>query len=231
MIHRIFIGYDERESVAYHVLAHSIMRRSTMPVSITPLIRSQLMKSSIYTRERGPLESTDFSMTRFLVPHLCNYDGYALFVDCDILCQMDVMQIFRLAESDPGHALWVAKHDYIPKSSTKFLGNAQTSYPRKNWSSVMLFRNTQCQALTPWYVNQASGQDLHRFAWLRPSQTIGDLPLEYNWLVGEYADRPDAGMLHYTLGGPWFDETKHCPQADLWTAERDAMLGAPCPIS
>ena len=228
MIHRIFVGYDERETIAYHVLAHSIMTRASLPVSITPLIRSQLTKASLYTRARGPLESTDFSMTRFLVPHLCDYDGYALFLDCDILCQMDVMELFRLTNDDPGHALWVAQHDYIPNTSTKFLGQPQTAYPRKNWSSVMLFRNAQCRALTPWYVNQASGQDLHRFAWLQHNQTIGALPFDYNWLVGEYPDKPDAKLLHYTLGGPWFPETADCPHADRWTAERDAMLGDVC---
>lgn len=231
MILRIFIGYDERESVAYHVLAHSLMTRSSMPISITPLIRSQLVEAGIYTRARGPLESTDFSMTRFLVPYLCDYEGYALFLDCDILCQMDVVDLFRKASGDASHAVWVAQHDYVPKSSTKFLGQPQTSYPRKNWSSVMLFRNHQCHALTPDYVNRASGQDLHRFAWVHSWQTIGALPLDYNWLVDEYADHPTAPMLHYTLGGPWFTETAMCSQSERWKAARSAMLGETCPTS
>lgn len=229
MIPRIFIGYDERESVAYHVLAHSIMRRSSMPVSITPLIRSQLTNASIYTRERGPLESTDFSMTRFLVPYLCDYEGYALFLDCDILCQTDLVALFDLVRRDPhAHAAWVVQHDYTPRGTTKFLGQPQTAYPRKNWSSVMLFDTAQCRMLTPGYVDTASGQDLHRFAWLQPGQTLGALPLTYNWLVGEYDDNPDAAMLHYTLGGPWFESTQACPQADRWFAAKTAMESSAC---
>lgn len=230
---RVFIGYDSKEPVAYHVLAHSILQRASIPVSITPLSLQSLQR--IYTRTRGPLESTEFSMTRFLVPHLSDYKGWSLFTDCDMLCQADVLELLLYTQAFPSTAVLCCQHDYTPQEGTKFLGNVQTAYPRKNWSSLMLFNNARCTALTPDYVNTASGLDLHRFNWL-PSETtyrwpeavgaepIGALPLAWNWLVGEYADNPDAKILHYTLGGPWFPETRDCPHADRWLAEYSSLL-------
>jgi len=220
----IFIGYDSKESLSYHVLSHSIQRRASRPVSIKPVALDQL--KGIYTRQRGPTESTEFSLSRFLVPYLSNYTGRSIFMDCDMLCLGDIWDISHPEGSlDPdGPAVFVCKHDYVPKSEQKFLGNVQTKYPRKNWSSFMIFNNDKCRMLTKEYVNMATGLELHRFLWL-PDEKIGSLPLEWNWLVGEYAPNPNAKMLHYTLGGPWFDETKNCDHADLWFAERDHMLG------
>ena len=243
---RVFIGYDAREPVAYHVLAHSILRRASAPVSITPIMRSQL--TGIYTRPRGALESTEFSLSRFLVPYLCRYTGHALFLDCDILCRADVCGLMhRLVPPTTAHhlvtgpdgktlcttceaepAVWVVKHDYTPKAERKFLGQPQTVYPRKNWSSVMLFNNRKCRALTRDYVNTAPGLDLHRFQWLAETQ-IGALAPEWNWLVGEYAPNPEAKLLHYTLGGPWFAAYQDCDHAEEWLAERAHMEGDPCP--
>jgi len=226
---RIFIGWDDREAAAYHVLAHSIIRHSTIPVSIAPLKRSQLR--GLYLRERGRLESTDFSMTRFLVPALCDYEGFAVFMDCDMLCRVDMFELYARAVAsmsegvrDP-KAVLCCQHDYQPSETVKFLGQPQTAYPRKNWSSVMVFNNARCRALTPEYVNTASGLDLHRFNWTTDDQ-IGALPLEYNWLVGEYQPNEQAKILHYTLGGPWFEATAECDNADEWRAERDHMIGA-----
>src|SRR5437773_1003052 len=116
---KIFIGYDSREPVAYHVLAHSILRQSSIPVSITPLVLKSL--KHIYTRERGPTESTEFSMTRFLVPYLSNYEGYSLFLDCDMLCKIDIGDLMLYPLAYPNKAVYVAKHDYKPKSIKKFL--------------------------------------------------------------------------------------------------------------
>lgn len=219
---RIFIGYDSREIVAFHVLAHSLMRRASQPLAIHPLYLPALRASGLYTRERGPTESTEFSMTRFLVPYLCNYEGCALFLDCDILCQVDVAQLFTYIDAAPHYACWVVKHDYTPRTSEKMDGCKQTSYPRKNWSSVMLFNNRWCRDLTPYYVNTASGLDLHRFHWTS-DDLIRDLPLEWNWLVGEYPPNPSAAMLHYTLGGPWFQDYVNGPEADRWLAEYEQM--------
>lgn len=217
---RIYIGYDEKETVAYHVLSHSIMRHASCPVSITPLIRSQI--EQVYTRPRGPLESTDFSMTRFLVPYLCGYEGYALFLDCDMLCQSDIGELLVYVAGFPDKAVHVVQHEYVPKTTSKFLDQPQTAYHRKNWSSVMLFNNALCKQLTPEYVNTATGLDLHQFQWVDDVQ-IGAIPKTWNWLVGEYPASEHAKLLHYTLGTPCFTAYADCDQADLWRAEWERM--------
>lgn len=220
---QVFIGYDPNETVAYHTLAHSILRRASIPVSVAPLMQSQL--KGVYTRPRGPTESTEFSLTRFLVPHLSGYRGWSLFMDCDMLCLADVAELAASIERSADKAVLVCKHDYLPKTERKFLDQVQTRYPRKNWSSLMLFNNERCRALTPDYVNSASGLELHRFAWTEDAR-IGELPLEWNWLVGEYARNPAAKIVHYTLGGPYFDDYRDCDYAAEWFAERHAMLHA-----
>lgn len=268
---RVFIGYDSREPIAYAVLADSILRRASIPLSITPLVLSSLRR--IYTRERGPTESTEFSLTRFLVPYLSNYEGLSLFLDCDMLCQADLLDLLLYPLADPGKAVYVCQHCYTPKvfnQSTnehglsheynkegqaflvhsecdecryqghklgkfvtpklKFNGQIQTDYPKKNWSSFCLFDNARCKALTPEYVNTATGLQLHRFQWLDSDAQIGALPLEWNWLIGEYAPNPTAKNLHFTLGGPWFAEYRDCDHADLWLAARDRMLDQPVEV-
>jgi hypothetical protein len=217
---QIYIGYDPNEAVAYHTLAHSILRRASIPVAIAPLMRSQL--EGIYTRARGATESTEFSLTRFLVPALSQYRGWSLFMDCDMLCRTDIAALASIAERSADKAVLVCKHDYVPKTERKFLDQVQTKYPRKNWSSVMLFNNARCTALTPEYVNSASGLELHRFAWLEDT-LVGELPLEWNWLVGEYKHNPDAKIVHYTLGGPYFDEYRGCDYAEEWFEENRRM--------
>jgi hypothetical protein len=212
----VFIGYDRREPVAYHVLAHSILRRSSVPVAIVPLKRELLGK--LYTRPRGPTESTEFSLTRFLVPALSGYKGWSVFMDCDMLCKMDFALIAREIALQKDKAVLVCKHDYDPKRGRKFLNQIQTVYPRKNWSSVMVFNNAKCKALTADYVNSATGLALHRFQWTR-DKLIGSLPREWNWLVGEYKHNPRAKIIHYTLGGPWFRKYRDCDYAADWRAE------------
>lgn len=212
----VFIGYDPNETIAWHVLAHSIHRRASIPISIAPLMRSQL--GGLYWRERGPTESTEFSLTRFLVPALSGFHGWSLFMDCDMLCLADVAELAAIAERAGDKAVLVCKHDYTPKTERKFLDQVQTKYPRKNWSSLMFFNNARCAALTQEYVNTASGLDLHRFRWLEDAQ-IGDLPLEWNWLVGEYERIPAPKMVHYTLGGPYFDAYRDCDYGEEWRSE------------
>ena len=223
---RIFIGYDSREPLAYHVLAHSILRRASRPVAITPLVQPMLRACGLYTRLTGPTESTEFSLTRFLVPYLSGYQGVSLFLDCDMLAQCDLPieledYIRRLEAS--GSEVSCCQHTYTPRASPKFLGQVQTVYPRKNWSSFMIFQNDRCRALTPDAVNHQSGLWLHRFEWA--AQEIGALPLDFNWLVGEYAPRIESRVLHYTLGGPWFDESVSCDHADVWHREHRALVG------
>lgn len=227
---RFFIGYDSKEPIAYHVAAHSIMRHASCPVAITPLVQSTLRAMGLYTRERGPTESTEFSMTRFLVPALCNYKGHAIFMDSDFLCRADVAELHFLIEesiwerplTSRRKAILLCQHDYQPTATVKFLGQVNVPYPRKNWSSFMIFDNEQCSSLTPARVNILSGLELHRFSWLKDEQ-IGALPLEWNWLLGEYAPNPNAKMYHYTLGGPWFSDYADCAGADEWFDEFAAM--------
>lgn len=221
---RIFIGYDSREPAAFAVCAHSILARAKLPVSIAPLTQPVLRSAGIYHRERDATESTEFSITRFLVPALCDFKGHALFMDCDMLVQGDITELWLHGAARPDLAVHVCQHDYTPKASTKFLGQTQTAYPRKNWSSLMLFNAERCQALTPEYVNRASGLELHRFQWIAEAE-IGALPLEWNWLVGEYARNDGAKNYHFTNGGPWFKDSSIGDHADRWYAERDAMVG------
>lgn len=217
---RVFIGYDSRESVAFYTLAHSVLRRASVPVSIAPVMQSQL--GNLYRRERGPTESTEFSLTRFLVPALSAFQGWSVFMDCDMLCRVDIAGLQAHIDRQRDKAVLVCQHDYIPKTERKFLDQVQTKYPRKNWSSLMVFNNERCQALTPDYVNNAPGLDLHRFKWL-DDKLIGSLPLEWNWLVGEYAYRADARIVHFTLGGPYFEEYRGCDYAEEWLAEYESM--------
>jgi hypothetical protein len=217
----VYIGWDPKEPAASAVLAHSILRRAEKPVYLMPLTRKAV--SHVYTRPRGPLESTDFSMTRFLVPYLNGYQGHALFLDCDMLCLTDVWHVMLYALADPGQAVYVAQHDYTPREGTKFLGQPQTAYPRKNWSSAMLFDCARCTALTPEYVNTATGLELHRLLWA--DERIGSLPLAWNWLVGEYPVNADAKILHWTQGGPWFPDYAYADYAGLWFDELADMLG------
>lgn len=217
---RLYIGYDVRESVAFYTLAHSILRRASVPVTIAPLMRSQL--KHLYARERGPTESTEFSLTRFLVPALSDFRGWSVFMDCDMLCRADIAELRAHIDRQRDKAVLVCQHDYVPKTARKFLDQIQTRYPRKNWSSVMVFNNERCKALSADYVNAAPGLDLHGFKWLE-EERIGSLPLEWNWLVGEYPYRADAKIVHYTLGGPYFDDYRGCDYAGEWLEEFESM--------
>jgi len=218
----VYIGFDPREAVAYNVLAYSIHTRASQPVAVTPLMLSQL--KGVLTRERHPLQSSDFSFSRFLAPYLSGYQGWSIFMDCDMLMLADVAALWGLR--DERYAVMVVKHHHVPKETVKFLGEPQSRYEKKNWSSVMLFNNAACRALTPQYVNAATGLELHQFKWLDGDHLIGELPSRWNHLVGYDPPRPDAALVHYTLGGPYFDEYRNCEYADEWRREHDGMLFA-----
>ncbi|MGA0116745.1 MAG: glycosyltransferase, partial [Burkholderiales bacterium] len=177
-----------------------------------------------FSRERHPLQSTDFSFSRFLTPHLSNYEGWSVFMDCDMLMLADIAKLWALR--DERYAVMVVKHNHAPKEKRKFLNEPQTQYDKKNWSSVMLFNNARCRALTPAFVNTASGLELHQFKWLDHDDLIGSLPDRWNHLVGYNPPRPDAALVHYTLGGPYFEAYRDCEYAQEWFAEREAMLHA-----
>ena len=217
---RVFIGFDSRETVAFSVLAHSIHARASLPVSIAPLMLSQL--GHTYRRERDPLQSTEFSFSRFLTPYFCGYEGWALFMDCDMLVREDIARLWALR--DDRYAVQVVKHTHVPRETTKFLNQVQTKYEKKNWSSVMLFNNARCRALTPDYVNRASGLELHQFKWLGDDALIGELPPRWNHLVGYDEHDASAAVVHFTIGGPYFRQYESCAFAGEWFEERQQML-------
>ena len=214
---RIFIGHDAVESVAYHTLVQSIIEHTKEPVSITPIKQTML---PMFTRERNTKQSNEFSFTRFLVPYLCNYEGHALFIDCDMMFRADVSELWNLI--DDTKSVQVVKHDYTPKTRVKYLGAMQYAYPRKNWSSVMLFNCEKCKKLTPEYVNTAHPLALHRFHWTT-DKLIGELPIEWNHLVFDYDENPDAKLVHWSTGGPWFDDYSDAEFHEEWFSMKDKM--------
>ncbi|XP_023761819.1 protein CDI [Lactuca sativa] len=220
---RIFVGYDTREDLAYEVCRYSILKRSSIPVEVIPIKQSELREKKYFWRERNKLESTEFSFTRFLTPFLANYEGWAVFVDCDFLYLGDVKELHDLI--DEKYAMMCVQHDYTPKETTKMDGAVQTAYPRKNWSSMVLYNcvHPKNKILTPAIVNQESGAFLHRFQWLEDGE-IGSVPFVWNFLVGhnqvvdgDPSTYPKA--IHYTSGGPWFEAWKDCEFGDLWLKE------------
>ena len=215
----VFIGYDSKEAVAYHALAHSIMERSSEPVRFCPINLKNL--DGLFTRERNSLQSTEFSFSRFLVPYLSNFEGWSVFMDCDMVMRRDIAELWALR--DDRYAAMCVKHDYQPKEDVKFLGQVQTKYEKKNWSSVILFNNAKCTALTPDYVNTATGLQLHQFKWLESDDLIGEVPLDWNFLVGVYDKQDSAALVHFTEGGPYFDAYRDVDFAEDWTQAHQAM--------
>ena len=209
---RIFIGYDSRLPVLFNVAQHSIIRHATRPVAITPINLAHL--GHVFNRERLAIQSTEFSFSRFLTPYLCGYEGWAIFMDNDIVALDDIAKLWALR--DDRYAVMCVKHDHQPTSTVKFLGEQQTQYNKKNWSSVMLMNTARCQALTPDFVNTASGLELHQFKWLESDELIGDLPMQWNFLVEHYRHDDSAKMVHYTEGGPYYAATRDVDFADAW---------------
>lgn len=219
----VAIGFDPREAIAWHVCAHSILRRASRPIRLMP-IKLDMLSNWCYRRPY-PLDegaSTEFAFTRFLTPYLAG-GGTSIFMDCDMLVRADICELAEIAAAHVHDDVLVVKHDYTPTSTTKFLNQPQTTYPCKNWSSVMVFNGHRraCCNLTPAAINEASPMELHQFKWAR---SIGDLPPEWNHLVGEYAPNPDAKIVHFTLGGPWFRGFEHVEFADEWFAEYEHMV-------
>ena len=222
---RIYIGWDKREPEAYEVAKFSLLRRASIPVEATPIKIDDLRARGLYRRDQDPLASTDFTYSRFLTPALANYTGWALFCDCDFLWLDDIAGLVEYSKNPK--AVYCVQHDYRPKEATKMEGAVQTTYPRKNWSSLMLFNcdHPAVRSLTPEVVNRETGAYLHRMQWVA-DENIGAFPVEWNWLEG-WNEKPAQGTpkaVHFTRGGPWFKNWRNVDYADLWLAERDAML-------
>ena len=207
----LFVGFDPREAVAYHVFCNSIIQNTSVPVQITPLVLSQLQEFN----ERHDDRSNDFVYSRFLTPYLSDFKGWAIFADGDMICQGDLKELIDMA--DPSKAVMVVKHNYQTKATQKYLGNINENYPRKNWSSVILWNcdHPKHKILTPDFVSKQTGKFLHRFSWL-DDQDIGELPLEWNWLASEYRVNREAKLIHFTLGTPCFKDYKNSDMADIW---------------
>ncbi|MFT3988310.1 glycosyltransferase [Aestuariivirga sp.] len=217
---KIYVGYDSREDIAWQVCRHSLLRHSTADLPVFPLKLQALRELGLYTRPVDAKASTEFSISRFLTPYLAAYDGWSIFVDCDFVFTTDVRKV--LDTLDPAKAVYVVQHDYTPALAVKMDGKAQHVYPRKNWSSFMVFNggHEAVKALTPEVVNSQTPQYLHRFSWLE-DKDIGSLPLSWNFLSGEYpkpAEIPNA--IHYTNGGPWFEGHQNTDFGEFWLEER-----------
>jgi hypothetical protein len=221
---KVFIGYDPKESVAWHTMASSIYRQSSRPVAIVPVNLANL--KGIFNRPRDPKQSNAFSFSRFLVPHLCNYEGQGIFFDCDQMLRTDIAEIFTVVDEQPGKAVYVVKHTYEPRDDIKYLNNVQYKYPRKNWSSVVFWNcdHEKNKIVTPQFINTVEALALHRFTWLDDNE-IGELDIRWNWLVGEYDNTPkDVKNVHWTIGGPYFSEYKNTNFADEWFNEMKLMI-------
>ena len=208
---RIFIGWDSRFPEPADVLRYSLLKHSSIPLDIQYLKLTELD----INRKHDPLASTEFTYSRFLVPHLCNFQGKALFLDNDMLCLGDVKEIADLDMSY--YALRVVKHDYQPGNTVKMYGAVQTSYPRKNWSSMMLMDGGKLRLWTKDIVETQTGAYLHRFQDI-PDDRIGELPKTWNTL--DWMD-DNTKLIHYTNGGPWFEQYLNHPHAAIWFKYRD----------
>lgn len=242
MSFNVFIGYDDREPEAYDVCKYSIERRTKSDVKVFELNHRSLRKQGIFRRPwittadegiridliDGKPFSTEFSHTRFLVPYLNNYKGWALFMDCDMIFTQDIRNLIDMASDQ--YAVMVVKHRHKPTNKVKMDDQPQHSYGKKNWSSFILWNcgHPANKYLTPEKVNFMTGRDLHQFDWLEENQ-IGHLGFEYNWIEGSSPAVSKPAVIHYTNGGPWFNHEKYpeCHSvmyADLWEAERNHMI-------
>ncbi|MDC0195261.1 glycosyltransferase [Alphaproteobacteria bacterium] len=222
---KIYVGYDSKEDIAYRVCKQSIINNSSIDLNIQSLKLYELIAKKYYTRQVDPLASTEFTYSRFLIPYLMNFKGWALFCDCDFLFLGDIHNLFQ--SIDGSKAVYCVQHDYTPKEKHKMDGQKQTIYPRKNWSSFILFNcsHPSNKRLTIDAVNKESGSYLHQFKWLQDDE-IGSLDERWNWLEGWTSkhNKNTPLAIHFTRGGPWFDEWQDVEFAKEWLVERDKYL-------
>ena len=218
----LYIGFDDREAFAYSVFCQSVIERASEPVEINPLASNMLGGFD------GQRDGTNaFIYSRFLIPALRDFSGWAIFADGDMLCQADIAELWALR--DDRYAVQVAQHDYKTKSKIKYIGTNMESpnsdYPRKNWSSLILWNcsHPANRALTLDRVSKEPGSWLHRFSWLS-DELIGELPKDWNWLVNEYEANHDAKLLHYTLGVPAIPHYAEKDHAQEWSLAAQRMM-------
>ena len=206
----VYVGYDPREAVAYHVFCHSVLSRTRAQVSFTPVCGTQ------------DDASNTFSKARFKVPEMQGYRGWAIFADGDMLCRADIEELW--AQRKSGYDVMVVKHEYKTKHPVKYLGARNEDYPNKNWSSLMLIDCGNMIWRRPAYKALFDGPAglLHRFSLLEDDR-IGELDPTWNWLVSEYPHKADAKLVHYTIGIPPFYPS--CDYSSEWFNEMRAMTG------
>ena len=215
----IFVGFDQKEAIAYHTFVQSIIEKSSIPLSITPLAENNLDDYS----EKHTDGTNKFTYSRFLVPYLMNFRGWAIFVDGDMVCLSDIKELKQFF--DPNVAVSVVKHNYKTKSKIKYFGQKNEDYPRKNWSSVIIWNceHQKNKILTPEFISKKEGSFLHRFSWLDEIE-IGELPKTWNWLAIEYPEKDNLNLIHYTLGTPCFKEYSESSLSKYWKKSYKKLL-------
>ena len=215
----IFVGFDQKEAIAYHTFVQSIIEKSSIPLSITPLAENNLDDYS----EKHTDGTNKFTYSRFLVPYLMNFKGWAIFVDGDMVCLSDIKELKQFF--DPNVAVSVVKHNYKTKSKIKYFGQKNEDYPRKNWSSVIIWNceHQKNKILTPEFISKKDGSFLHRFSWLDEIE-IGELPKTWNWLAIEYPEKDNLNLIHYTLGTPCFKEYSESSLSKYWKKSYKKLL-------
>ena len=215
----IFVGFDQKEAIAYHTFVQSIIEKSSIPLSITPLADNNLDDYS----EKHTDGTNKFTYSRFLVPYLMNFRGWAIFVDGDMVCLSDIKELKQFF--DPNVAVSVVKHNYKTKSKIKYFGQKNEDYPRKNWSSVIIWNceHQKNKILTPEFISKKDGSFLHRFSWLDEIE-IGELPKTWNWLAIEYPEKDNLNLIHYTLGTPCFKEYSESSLSKYWKKSYKKLL-------
>lgn len=211
---KVYIGFDSRQNYseyydkvfnAPYMVCYQSIRNYNKNIEIKPIILDDLIKKGYYYRDVDPLASTEFTYSRFLVPFLNNYKGIAVFCDSDFLWNCDIEELLEFY--DETDAVSCVQHDYTPNTMTKMDGLQQTTYPRKNWSSLMMFNceHPDTQKLSVEVVNTESPKYLHRMSW---ANSIGSIPLTYNYLEGDYEYMENPKAIHFTNGGPWHETWK-----------------------
>ena len=207
----IVVGFDQRESVAYHTFAQSVIENSTVPVRFLPLSMSSLSNYKEVHKDG----SNEFIYSRFLVPYMMNFKGWAIYADGDMVCLEDIKKLWNLRDNK--YAVQVVKHDYKTKITEKYWGNKNEDYPRKNWSSLILWNceHKSHKVLTPDFIENQSGAFLHRFSWIKDKE-IGSIDKEWNWLAMEYEEKVSINLIHYTIGTPCFKEYENKSLSSYW---------------
>ena len=218
----VFIGLDEPHQIAYDVCKDSILKNNKKyNLNIKPINYNTVTN---YNRKIDEFESTQFSFARFWTPYESNFKGVSIFLDSDFLFLKSIDNLIDLY--DEKYAVMCCKHDYVPTDEYKMDGKPQTTYPRKNWSSLMIFNNEhkKNKVLEPWMLNTLTGAYLHRLQWV-VNREIGSLPLEWNWLVNWYDEEPgfNPNALHFTEGGPWLENHKNCKYSEIWNDYKDGI--------